>query len=347
MIGIRGVLIVFENFKSKVLSSFRRIKKDMSLIAKTNKNLSRDLKRFSKKVLSIDSIKRDNLELEKKLVVHSKILQKIAKQKYAADIQMQGKGFFSHAAGSAKISSKINSLHSELKTEIEGLKYELSKSSENSYQAYSDSIIVQREMDYLKKENRILRDELTKKQDALSNELSIRLKDISKLHDAVNKLSENVAELKRTREKQAVEGVEIKTRAQRHPQITIVDNTSKSENAANSDHLRQITRELDFLKSRLNVVEMNSSDKAPLFSSSVSSHVPSQKTIFSFNKIKPLVKMFARKEKKSKKKITVDYSNDSFERNNASSASMTYMPQAWSKISGYKKVDKKKSSYSW
>lgn len=309
---------MFGDFKSKVLGSFRRIKKDMALLARTGKNLSRDVKVLSKKTACIDSLRKNNSDMRKQLDMHSKIIHKIANSKVPLK-----QGLFSRNPAK-EFNSKISRVHSELKTEIEGLKYELSKSSENSYQAYSDSIIVQREIDYLKKENRILREEMSKRQDMIENSMS---KEFSNLNKSIASLAESLNDIKGK------------------SKTAIAANSGRSYDSMLAE---SISSELDAIKFRMSLMEKHAGERGPI----LASNVKSQKTIFSFNSVKPsLVKMFSRKPRKSKNKLSIDVSSDSrFEKSPGSaSAKMEYMPQPWSKISGYKKVERKEkqSGYFW
>jgi hypothetical protein len=259
--------------------------------------------------------------MQKKIDLHSKIIHKILNSRYH---QIKRSIFTRNPT--KEINSKISKLRSELRTDIEGLKYEQSKSSENSYQAYSDSIIVQREIEYLKKENRVLREELIKRQDIIENNIS---KEFSTMNKSITSLTESINDLKG------------KSRN------SVSANSGKSFDSMLAE---SISSELDAIKFKINAIERHSGDRGPV----LSQNVKSQKTIFSFNSVKPFVKMFSRKNKRDKKdrnKLSVDVSQDSrFEKSlESASAKMEYMPQPWSRISGYKKVERKEKSsgYFW
>lgn len=312
---------VFGDFRSKVLGSFKRIKKDMTLLEKANKSLSRDVRLVSKKVVHIDMLRKRSGEMQKQLDIQSKALKKIASSKGL----VVRNGIFSRNHG-REFSKKLSMVHSELKTEIEGMKYEMSKSSENSYQAYSDSIIVQREIDYLKKENRLLREELSKRQDVLENNMSKGFSDLGQSIDAISS---------------ALEDIKGKSRSA----VSV-----KSGKGYDSILVDSMSSELDAIKMRLSHIERSerpNGERGPVIAPSVKS----QKTIFSFNSVKPIVKMFSRKPRKSKNRMAIDVNPGTKFENSPGSASakMEYMPQPWSRISGYKRVEKKEKSsgYFW
>lgn len=157
--------MLLNNFRSKVMLSFKKVKKDMSVISKKNNEFFRNLNRLNNRCSKIESqIQNFDKKLKEIKNKHFSSKNFISNENISKLIQridfIEKNGFSSVKPKINNISSKLDNIKSDLSSEIDGIKFELSKSSENSYQAYSDVILLQRELSNLKKENEVLRDDL-------------------------------------------------------------------------------------------------------------------------------------------------------------------------------------------